>query len=745
QQITIYHRQQFQIPIIGITGSNGKTVVKEWLYQLLENDFKIVRSPKSYNSQIGVPLSIWQINNTYQIGIFEAGISQPYEMQNLEKIIKPTIGIFTNIGEAHSEGFLNIRQKINEKLQLFAFANHIIYCKDYEELHNAAVNFKSKIVNDGDANRFNLFSWSFKTEADLKIKEVISEGMKTTIHAAFNQTEISITIPFSDKASIENAINCWAYLLLQQYDNEIINQRMQQLTNIGMRLELKEANNNCSLINDSYNSDINSISIALDFLHQQKQHEKHTVILSDILQSGKSDYDLYAEIIELLKAKHINRFIGIGKNICKQHKQFATIENMDLHFYPDTTNFIQDFDVQQFNNEAILLKGARVFEFEKISQLLEKKAHETILEINLSAIVHNFKTYQALLKPKTKIMVMVKAFSYGSGSFEIANILQFHNADYLAVAYADEGVELRNNGINLPIMVMCPEQRSFDTIIKNRLEPEIYSLDILQDLINTLEKYYIGYDLLPLPIHIKLDTGMRRLGFEESDLNSLLSKLIEHKKIIQVKSVFSHLSASESSEHDAFSQYQCNLFEKLTTKIEKKLGYNFLKHILNSGGIVRHNAYQMDMVRLGIGLYGFDSAEQIQHKLKNVSTLKTTVLQVKNINADETIGYSRKGKLNDIGKIATVGIGYADGYRRVLGNGKSRMLVNGKLANTVGNICMDMCMLDVSDIHSIKAGDVVTVFGENPSLQQLATWEGSILYEILTGISKRVKRIYFEE
>jgi alanine racemase len=745
QQITAFHRQQFQIPIIGVTGSNGKTVVKEWLYQLLEQDVKIVRSPKSYNSQIGVPLSVWQINETHQLGIFEAGISQPYEMQNLEKIIKPTIGVFTNIGEAHSEGFLNIRQKINEKLQLFAFSKHIIYCKDYEELHNAAVNFKSKIANDGDAERFNLFSWSFKNEADLKINEIINESMKSTIYATFKENEISIIIPFSDKASIENAIHCWAYMLLSNYENTIIQQRMLHLTNIGMRLELKEANNNCSLINDSYNSDINSISIALDFLYHQKQHDKHTVILSDILQSGKSDYDLYNEVIELIKAKHINRFIGIGKNICRQQKQFAQIENLELHFYPDTINFVQDFDLQLFNNEAILLKGARAFEFEKISQLLEKKAHETVLEINLSALVHNFKTYQAMLKPKTKIMVMVKAFSYGSGSYEIANVLQFHHADYLAVAYADEGVELRNNGILLPIMVMCPEQRSFDTIIKNRLEPEIYSLEILQDLIDTLQKFYVGYDLLPIPIHLKLDTGMRRLGFEENELDKLLQLINEHKNFIQVKSVFSHLSASESNEHDEFTNYQFSLFEKMTAKIESKIGYKFLKHILNSGGIVRHNSYQMDMVRLGIGLYGYDSAIEMQSKLKTVSTLKTTVLQVKKIKADETIGYSRKGKLSSEGKIATVGIGYADGYRRVLGNGRSKMMVKGELANTVGNICMDMCMLDVSHIANIKAGDLVTVFGENPKLTELAEWEGSIPYEILTGISKRVKRIYFEE
>lgn len=745
QQITAFHRHQFQIPIIGVTGSNGKTVVKEWLYQILEQDFKIVRSPKSYNSQIGVPLSVWQINDNHQLGIFEAGISQPYEMQNLEKIIKPTVGIFTNIGEAHGEGFLNVRQKINEKLQLFAFSNHIIYCKDYEELHNAAVNFKSKIANDGNDERFNLFSWSFKNEANLKINEIISEGMKSTIHATFNDNSISITIPFSDKASIENAIHCWAYMLLHHYDNNIIQQRMMHLTNIGMRLELKEATNNCSLINDSYNSDINSISIALDFLHHQKQHDKHTVILSDILQSGKSDYDLYNEVIDLIKAKRINRFIGIGKNICRQQKQFTQLENIELHFYPDTNNFIQDFDLQLFNNEAILLKGARAFEFEKISMLLEKKAHETVLEINLSALVHNFKTYQSMLHPKTKIMVMVKAFSYGSGSYEIANLLQFHHADYLAVAYADEGVELRNNGILLPIMVMCPEQRSFDTIIKNRLEPEIYSLEILQDLIDTIQRFYVGYDLLPLSIHLKLDTGMRRLGFDESELDTLIEKLNEHKKIIQVKSIFSHLSASESSEHDDFSNYQINLFEKMTAKIETKIGYKFLKHILNSGGIVRHNNHQMDMVRLGIGLYGYDSAVEIQNKLKTVSTLKTTVLQVKNILSDETIGYSRKGKLATNGKIATVGIGYADGYRRVLGNGKSKMLVKGELAKTVGNICMDMCMLDVSHIPNVKAGDLVTVFGENPTLTELADWEGSIPYEILTGISKRVKRIYFEE
>ncbi len=745
QQITAFHRQQFKIPVIGITGSNGKTVVKEWLNQLLEEDFKICRSPKSYNSQIGVPLSVWQLNDTHQLAIFEAGISQPYEMQKLEKIIKPTVGIFTNIGEAHSQGFLNVRQKINEKLQLFSHCENLIYCKDYDELHNSVVNFKSKIANDGDENRFNLFSWSFKNEADLKIDELTEEGVKTSIHATFKGSKIHITIPFSDKASVENAIHCWAYLLLNYVEEKIIQQRMLNLQSVGMRLELKEANNNCSLINDSYNSDINSLNIALDFLHHQKQHEKHTLILSDILQSGKSDFELYQEVVQMLKAKPVHRLVAIGKAICKQQKTFQALENIELFFYPDTTNFIQDFDMQLFNNESVLLKGARIFEFEKISQLLEKKAHETVLEINLSALVHNFKTYQAMLKPSTKIMVMVKAFSYGSGSFEIANTLQFHNADYLAVAYADEGVELRNNGILLPIMVMCPEQRSFDTIIKNRLEPEIYSLEILNDLLDVLKKYYVGYDLLPLPVHIKLDTGMRRLGFEEKELNLLMDLLNENKNFIKVKSVFSHLAAAESAEHDDFSQQQFSLFEKMTKQLENKIGYAVLKHILNSGGIVRHNKFQMDMVRLGIGLYGYDSAVEVQQQLKTVSSLKTTVLQVKNISADETIGYSRKGKLKRDGKIATVGIGYADGYRRALGNGKSFMQVNGKLAPTVGNICMDMCMLDVTEIPTIKAGDSVTVFGENPTLAMLSEWEGSIPYEILTGISKRVKRVYFEE
>ncbi len=745
QQITAAHRQQFQIPVIGITGSNGKTVVKEWLNQLLEADFKIVRSPKSYNSQIGVPLSVWQMNETHQLAIFEAGISQPYEMQNLEKIIKPTVGIFTNVGEAHSEGFLNVRQKINEKLQLFSLSQQVIYCKDYVELHDSILNFKSKIANDGNDNRFNLFSWSFKLEADLQIIELHEQQLKTTIDAIFKGNKISITIPFSDKAAIENAIHCWAYLLLNNYAGEIISQRMMQLTNIGMRLELKEANNNSSLINDSYNSDINSLTIALDFLHHQKQHDKHTLILSDILQSGKSDFELYQEVADMLKAKPVQRLIGIGKGICKQQKTFQQLENTELHFYPDTTNFIQDFDMQLFNNESILLKGARIYEFEKISQLLEKKAHETVMEINLTALLHNFKTYQAMLKPSTKIMVMVKAFSYGSGSFEIANLLQFHHADYLAVAYADEGVELRNNGILLPIMVMCPEQRSFDTIIKNRLEPELYSMDILNELLEVLKKYYTGYDLLPLSIHLKLDTGMKRLGFEPNQISKLISILNENKSFIKVKSIFSHLAGSENETHDEFSLQQINLFKKMAAELENGIGYKTIKHILNSGGIVRHNAHQMDMVRLGIGLYGYDSSSEMQSKLKMVSTLKTTVLQVKNIEAAETIGYSRKGRIDGQGKIATVGIGYADGYRRVLGNGKSSMLLKGKLAKTVGNICMDMSMLDVSHIDQVKAGDVVTVFGENPTLAMLSEWEGTIPYEILTGISKRVKRVYFEE
>lgn len=734
------HRHQFHIPVIGITGSNGKTTVKEWLYQLLEKDYNIVRSPKSYNSQIGVPLSVWQMKPENELAIFEAGISQPGEMVNLEKIIRPNIGIFTNVGEAHDEGFLNVRQKVNEKLVLFMKSELLIYCKDYPILNECVSSFHNTVGKRDKEDSLQLLSWSRKMEADLRIISVDKNDNHTRIDALYKSEPHFIRIPFIDEGSIENAIHCWALMLHLGKEPEVIRQRMEGLTNIAMRLELKQGINNCSLINDSYNSDLGSLSIALDFLQQQQQHPTRTLILSDILQSGKSDASLYEDVARLLQKRGINKLIGIGKHISHQKKTFQLMENLKSQFYNSTDEFIRDFDPQEFQSETILIKGARVFEFERIGKRLEQKAHQTILEINLSAIQHNVKQFQSYLKPDTKMMAMVKAFSYGSGSFEIANLLQFLGVDYLTVAYADEGVDLRRGGITMPIMVMNPEPSTFDAILQCDLEPEIYSMHVLQQF---LEEVRVS-GKKDFPVHIKLDTGMHRLGFEEKDI-AALSEVLTNTDLLRVKSIFSHLAGSEDPKLDELTRKQGKAFGEMSHELQRALGYGVIRHIVNSAGIYRHPDLQLDMVRLGIGMYGVDSTHEIKDVLHNVSTLKTTVAQVKHLKAGETVGYGATWKAKAPATIATVRIGYADGYPRALSHGKGKMLVHGKLAPVAGVIAMDMLMLDITHIPNVEEGDEVIVFGEALPVEDVAKWADTIPYEILTGISQRVKRVYFQE
>ncbi|MBL0145029.1 MAG: bifunctional UDP-N-acetylmuramoyl-tripeptide:D-alanyl-D-alanine ligase/alanine racemase [Chitinophagaceae bacterium] len=728
QLLTAYHRKQFTYPVIGITGSNGKTIVKEWLYQLLHNKYNIVRSPKSYNSQIGVPLSVWQMHPNNTLGIFEAGISMPHEMDKLQKIIQPTIGIFTSIGEAHSEGFDDTAHKVEEKAKLFEGCKEIIYCKD-----NAAI----ALAIESKCNTCHLFSWSKKDGATLSITAIQIQHYNTVIKAIYQNRKVSISVPFTNDAAIENAITCWCVLLHFGVDDETISAQMLQLRSVEMRLELKQGVNNCSVINDSYSADINSLTIALDFLQQQQQHDKRTVILSDILQSGKKNVDLYTEVASILIQKNINRFIGIGTEITKQQAVFSSIPQ--VHFYTSTNDFKQHFPSLHFNSETILLKGARVFEFEQISHLLEQKVHQTILEINLNAISHNLKIYKQQLAEGVKLMAMVKAFSYGSGGFEIANLLQFHKVDYLAVAYADEGVELRKAGITLPIMVMNAEDATFDVLVQYNLEPELYSFEIF----NGFDNYLLQSGISNYPVHIKIDTGMKRLGFELDEITTLCNKLKETTSF-KIQSVFSHLAASDNAEHDAFTQEQATTIKEGCQLLQEAIDYPFIKHIANTSAIHRHKNLQFDMVRLGIGLYGVDAHTTVQQQLKNVTTLKTTISQIKKIKKGQSVGYSRKGLTNEDATIATVRIGYADGYPRVLSNGKGKMLVNGKLAPVIGNVCMDMTMLDITNIPA-KEGDDVIVFGEALPVNNLAHWADTIAYEILTGISQRVKRVYFEE
>ena len=732
QKIAAFHRKKFDIPVIGITGSNGKTIVKEWLFQLLSKDYTITRSPKSYNSQLGVPLSVWQLQNESQLGIFEAGISETDEMQKLQAIIQPTIGIFTNIGQAHSENFINLQQKVGEKLKLFTKVKTLIYSPDFAELQET-------IIRSGLLENIKTFTWSRKQDADLKITQTRKSLENfTTISGVYKKKELDIRIPFSDEASIENAIHCWTAMLFLGYPNDVISKRMLMLQPIAMRLELKEGINHCSIINDSYNSDVNSLKIALDFLNQQNQHTQKTVILSDILQSGLNETDLYNEIAFLLKQNGIHRFIGIGPSLTKQAASF----DMESLFFTSTQEFLKKYSFAEFQNESILIKGARVFEFEQISQALQQKAHETVLEINLNALVNNLNYFRKKIDPQTRIMAMVKAFSYGSGSFEIANILQFHNIDYLAVAYADEGVDLRKAGINVPIMVMNPDEQSFDAILKHNLEPEIYnfrSLILLEEATQT----NIIPDNKPVKVHIKLDTGMHRLGFTEEEVDELIERL-KNIKLIYVQSVFSHMASSEDPFDDDFSREQIEVFKRMAKKINEGSDHHILMHILNSAGISRFPDAQFDMVRLGISLYGIPTAKADEGKLEHVSTLKSTISQIKTIKPGESVGYNRRFRATHEISIAVIPVGYADGLNRRLSNGKGAVFINNKKAPIVGNICMDMCMVDVTGLE-VKEGDDVIIFGKEYPISAMANSLETIPYEVLTGISRRVKRVYYHE
>ncbi len=725
QLLAAQHRRKFNIPVIAITGSNGKTIVKEWLFQLMERDKIMVRSPKSYNSQLGVPLSVWGMRPEHELAIFEAGISQVGEMERLKEIIQPNIGIFTNIGEAHQSNFIDYKHKISEKLKLFVNCDVLIYSKD-----NSLV--ASQIESGYAFGKTHLFSWSTKYPASLFVSSMQKEQTRTIIVARYQGKEISISIPFIDHASIENAIHCWALLLIS-YKPEEINGRFSKLSPVAMRMELKEGINACTLINDSYSSDISSLSIALDFLNQQNQHTTKTLIISDILQSGKSETGLYKEIADLIKSKRISKMIGIGEAISR-NKHFFRLPGK---FFKDTDEFIDLLNKSEFTDEAILLKGSRKFEFERISNLLQYKAHRTILEINLNALVHNLQYYRSLLNPKTKIMAMVKAFSYGSGSFEIANVLSFHKIDYLGVAFADEGAALRKAGINIPIMVMNPDPESFETMIEYNLEPEIFCNQMLQDFYSLIRRYSID----SYPIHIKLETGMHRLGFDYAAIDSLIVNL-NMMKSLQVKTIFSHLAASDSNEHLAFTNLQIKRFEEMSSKLASSLDYSFCRHILNSSGIERFPENQYEMVRLGIGLYGVSAHNQ--KELQAVGTLKTLISQIKWVDADETIGYGRKGRIEKRTKIGIIPVGYSDGLNRRLSNGKGKVWIKGDLYPIIGNVCMDMCMIDLSGSDA-REGDEVVIFGEEYPILNLANLLETIPYEIMTGISKRVKRVYLYE
>jgi len=694
---------------------------------VLHTDYRIVRSPRSYNSQIGVPLSVWALSENTQLGIFEAGISEMNEMGHLQKIIQPTIGIFTNLGEAHQENFTGLKQKCEEKLKLFIQAETLIYCSDNKlvEICIAQSGFKGK-----------LFSWGNSVKADLQVLKVVKAASSTNVSLKYTGTELSVVIPFTDDASIENGLQCVAVMLQLGLGIKEIAKRILNLEAVAMRLEVKDGVRNCLIINDSYNSDLNSLGIALDFLNQQAtaKNLSKTLILSDILQSGQSPDDLYKTVAELVKNKNIQRIIGIGAEISKHESVFLSLDKI---FFEHTEDFLTSTLVRELKNEIVLLKGSRKYHFEDISEKLELVTHETTLEVNLNALVDNLNYFRSKLRPETKMMCMVKAFAYGSGAVEVARTLQHNRCDYLAVAVADEGAELRREGIRIPIIVMNPEKGSFGMIFDNKLEPEIYSFRLLDSFIVAAEK--LG--LTDYPIHIKIDSGMHRLGFEQKDMEQLLTKL-KNQSQVKVRSVFSHLAGSDDTKFDAFTKQQISAFTTCADQLSAVFSHHIMRHILNSAGIERFPEYQFDMVRLGIGHYGISSLPDVN--LKQVCALKTVILQIKTVKSGETVGYGRKGIINTDKRIAIIPIGYADGFDRKLGNGVGEVLVNGQRAKVIGNVCMDLVIIDVTNIEA-KEGDAVEIFGDHLTISEVADWLKTIPYEVLTSVSRRVKRVYFQE
>ncbi|GAB4319014.1 MAG: bifunctional UDP-N-acetylmuramoyl-tripeptide:D-alanyl-D-alanine ligase/alanine racemase [Bacteroidales bacterium] len=732
QQLAARHRQRFDIPVIGITGSNGKTIIKEWLFQLMSPDYRITRSPKSYNSQVGVPLSVWALNPNSQLGIFEAGISEPDEMDPLQKIIKPTIGVFANIGPSHSENFINITQKTGEKLKLFTHVEKLIYCTGYNDI-------RETIIRSGMAGNIKLFGWGRNPGDAIRLQSFVEKPGETLLVVTIGKEEFRFSIPFTDEASVENAMHCWVTMWVMGYDMHEVAGRFRNLQPVAMRLEVKEGINRCLLINDSYNNDIHSLRIALDFLRQQSHHEKRTLILSDILQSGINDNELYEEVSRMVEQSGVQRFIGIGPALMNQTAKFGK----DALFFPSTQKFLSVFPFGEFQNETILLKGARKFEFESITQQLQQKAHETVLEVNLNALVHNLDYFRNKLPEGTRIMAMVKAFSYGSGSIEIASVLQYHQVDYLSVAYADEGVELRKAGIKMPIMVMNPDEQSFDAIIKHNLEPEIYNFRSLE-LLEEATRANLIPENKPVKVHIKLDTGMHRLGFGTDEIEELIGRL---KKIrsIYVVSVFSHLAASDDPGADDFTRRQIEVFRNGAGKIASGADHPVMLHILNTAGISRFPEATFDMVRLGIGLYGITAVEEDRRNLENVSTLRSIISQIKTVKPGEIVGYNRSWVAEKETRIGIVPVGYADGISRRMGNGVGSFLIRGKRVPLIGEVCMDMCMVDLSDLDEVREGDTIIIFGRDLPVQEVADSIGTIPYELLAGISRRVKRIYFHE
>lgn len=730
QQLATDHRRLFPLPVIGITGSNGKTIVKEWLAQLLADDYVIAKSPRSYNSQLGVPLSVRELGERHTLGIFEAGISRPHEMQTLEPIIQPTIGIFTNIGPAHDEGFRSRKQKIAEKLRLFVHADTLIYCADQTDVADE-VRILLKAVNPG----IRLVTWSLNGN-DATYRATLTGTRLTLTAVKVERPAIEVDVPFTDAASVENLLHCLvAVQTIHPLTAPTLDRRLKRLRPVSMRLEQKEGINNSVLIDDSYSNDLAGLQLALRFMNQQRSRDRRVLILSDVLQSGLPDDDLYAQIADQVRDAEISLFVGVGPVLSRHRELFLP----DSRFYESTAAWLAGFPVELIHDSMVLVKGARTFAFEQIANRLQRKVHGTRLEIDLDALTHNLNYYREKVGPATKIMVMVKAFAYGSGSAEVAQLLQYHRVDYLAVAYADEGVALRQNGVTLPIMVMNPSPETFPVLLDYQLQPEIYSQPLLTDWGRFAEE---SKGDVP-PLHLKIDTGMHRLGFLESELPALIDYLTAHP-MLRVETVFSHLVGADEAQFNNFSTQQYDTFIRCTDALQAGLGYLPTRHLLNSAGIVRFPDFRLDMVRLGIGLYGVESSGIESSAVRAVGTLKTVVSQVKTIPVGESVGYSRSGQLDHTAQIATIAIGYADGFDRRLGNGVGAVWINGHRCPTVGNVCMDMTMVDATNVP-VLAGDDAVIFGPGQPISGLAKQIGTIPYEILTGVSERVKRVFFKE
>ena len=729
QRLAERHREEYVLPVIGITGSNGKTVVKEWIYQLLMLSMNVTRSPRSYNSQVGVPLSVWLLDERSRIGVFEAGISQPGEMQALRAIIQPTIGVMTNIGPAHQENFSTIQEKCHEKLLLFKDAKVLIY--------NADEPVVAESVHDiGFGGQ--LFGWSRKDENATVFVRAIepTEDGKTRIDYLYGGTAAEYTLPFADEASIQNSITALCVCLYLGLTPADIARRMALLEPVAMRLEVVQGVRGCTLINDAYNSDAAALDIALDFMNRRAKEQAakgRTLILSDIFQTGIPAEELYAKVAEMLKSRGVERLIGVGPAISAAHTLFPIKKS----FYPTSEALLESGELDTIHDEIILLKGARNFGFEQIAKALSLRVHETTLDVNLEAIAENLHFYRSFMKPETKLTCMVKASAYGAGSVEIAKTLQERGVDYLAVAVADEGAELRRAGITAGIIVMNPEMSAFGTLFEYELEPEIYSFNLLDALIRAASRQGIT----DFPVHLKLDTGMHRLGFNpKTDIPVLIDRL-SHQRALIPRSVFSHFVGADSDGFDDFSEKQFKLFDEASRTLQAAFPHKILRHICNSAGIERFPERHLDMVRLGLGLYGIDPIDN--RVLHNVATLRTTILQIRDVPAGDSIGYSRKTVLDRPSRIAAIPIGYADGLNRHLGNRRGYCLVNGQKADYVGNICMDVCMIDVTDIPC-REGDSVEIFGDALPVTVLSDLLGTIPYEVLTSVSNRVKRVYFQ-